>query len=229
MRRTYISPEYKLNRVYGTFNMKEESNFFSSKMLDIEDKISISTLDIIYYENLSGEQIDLSVESSSNPKYYSPNKSKLENHTLIIDGSQSPSQKEGKTRWILTINIEKILDEYLFAIMKKFRSFEGIKNEMVRSNNVNIALVEYIKNNVYDRYVLESIDLYIKNRDLRDQNVLRWRVNWDPTAISIENKFIGIQTESSVDGSQLKVTFNQSEQSSKYSFDYFFNLNFKKR
>jgi len=61
MRRDYISPEYKSVRVYGTFNMLEESNFFGSKMLEIEDSIIISNQEIIYYQNENGEQIDYSI------------------------------------------------------------------------------------------------------------------------------------------------------------------------
>ncbi len=229
MRRTYISPEYKLTRVYGTFNMIEESNFFSSKMLDIEDNISISIEDIIYYQNIDGEQLDFSVESSSNPEFYSPNIDKRNNHTLVIDDTQSRSQKEGNTRWILTIDLKSILDVYLFSIMKKYRSFEGIKNGMVQSNNVNVALKQYITENVYNRYKLSNIDLFISYKDLRNQNILRYKNNWNQDIISNKNKFTKIQTETSVDGSLLKVIFNQDKNSTEYSFDYFFNLNFVKK
>lgn len=229
MRRTYISPEYKLTRVYGTFNMIEESNFFSSKMLDIEDNISISIEDIIYYQNIDGEQLNFSVESSSNPEFYSPNVDKRNNHTLVIDDTQSRSQKEGNTRWILTIDLKSILDVYLFSIMKKYRSFEGIKNVMVQSNNINVALKQYITENVYNRYKLSNIDLFISYKDLRTQNILRYKNNWNQDIISNENKFTKIQTETSTDGSILKVIFNQDKNSTEYSFDYFFNLNFIKK
>jgi hypothetical protein len=51
MRRSYISPEFDHNDVYGTFNMIEESNFFGSKMLEIEDSIYIDVQNLIYYQN----------------------------------------------------------------------------------------------------------------------------------------------------------------------------------
>lgn len=230
MRRTYISPEYKLTRVYGTYNMKEESNFFSSKMLDIEDNISISTIDIIYYQNINGEQIDFSIESSSSPDFYSPVIDKNINHTLIIDDTQTRSQKEGNTKWILTIDIKSILDGYLFSTMKKWRTFEGIKKEMVLSNNVNVDIKKYITENVYDRYKLSSIDLFISYKELiRGQNNFRYKNDWNQNIISDENKFKKIQTETSVDGSIVKIIFNQDKISKDYSFDYFFNLNFIKK
>ena len=65
MRRSYISPEFTDNPIYGTFNMIEESNFFAAKMLEVEDSIYISNQNIIYYQKLTGEQTDLSIESSS--------------------------------------------------------------------------------------------------------------------------------------------------------------------
>ena len=51
MRRTYISPEYYYNNVYGTFNMVEESNFFGAKMLEVEDMIPIDKQDISNNKN----------------------------------------------------------------------------------------------------------------------------------------------------------------------------------
>ena len=52
MRRNYISPEFINSSIYGTYNMVEESNFFSAKMLYIEDSIYISNQNIIYYHKI---------------------------------------------------------------------------------------------------------------------------------------------------------------------------------
>jgi hypothetical protein len=143
-----MSPEYVTQRVYGTFNMREESNFFSAKMLEIEDMITVGIDDIPYYQNLAGEQIELAVESSTKPTIYSPTLDKEQNHKLVLDETQTKLQKEKNTKWILTINLKTILDNYLFSIMKKYRSFEGIKNEMTTSNDVSQALRRYIEFNV---------------------------------------------------------------------------------
>lgn len=228
MRRTYISPEYNQVRVYGTFNMREESNFFSAKMLEIEDNISISTVDIIYYQNNNGEQLDFSVESSSVPLSYSPVSDKNINHRLVIDESQTKFQKDKNTKWILTIDLKTILLNYLFATMKKYRSFEGIRNDMTQTNDVSVALKNYIEFNVYDRYKLKNIDMYIQYKDLRNQNVLRYKNSWNQTVVKPENKFTRIQTESTTDGSTIKLMFSQEKPSEDYSFEYFFNLNFEK-
>jgi len=47
MRRTYISPEFEYKKVYGTFNMKEESSFFGSKMLEIDDILELTEQSIV--------------------------------------------------------------------------------------------------------------------------------------------------------------------------------------
>jgi hypothetical protein len=228
MRRTYISPEYSNYRVYGTFNMVEESNFFGSKMLDIEDKISLQKQDIIYYQNLNGEQLDYSVESSLKSYVFSSSINKSENHKLEIDETQPKYQMDKNTKWILTINVEKILSDFIYAEMKKWRTFEGIKNEMTRYNNVNLALKSYIDNNVKDKYRLKNIDLYISYKDLRNQNILRFKNTWDPNVFLDSNKLIKLQRETSTDGSEVKLIFSQEKPSSDWSFNYFFNLNFEK-
>lgn len=228
MRRSYISPEYIDNKVYGTLNMVEESNFFGSKMLDIEDTILIGTQDIIYYQNLKGEQIDYSVESSLQSYIYSPSTDKSSNHTLIVDDSQPKYQLDKNTRWILTINLKEILGNYLFGVMKKYRTFEGLKNEMTRYSNVNIALESYVTFNVLDRYKLKSIDFYIQYKDLRSQSLLRYKNTWNPNIMLPENKMTKIQSETSFDESTINLFFNQEKPSSDYSFEYFFNINYEK-
>jgi len=228
MRRTYLSPEYSGYRVYGTFNMVEESNFFGSKMLEIEDSISIKNQDIIYYQNLKGEQLDYSIESSLQSYVFSSVINKGSNHSLILDDRQSQTQKEKNTKWVLTIEVEKILKDFIFAELKKYRTFESITNEMTRYNNIDIAIKNYIDINVKNRYKLETIDLYIKYKDLRNQNILRYKNIWNSNIALVENKYTRTQRETTIDGSIVTLTFNQEKPSSEYSFEYYFDLNFEK-
>jgi hypothetical protein len=227
MRRTYISPEYYNNNVYGTFNMVEESNFFGAKMLEVEDKISIEKQDIIYYQKLNGEQIDLLIESSLTSYVYSSSDDKLSNHTLIIDESQSKYQLEKDTKWVMDININEILSNYLFATLKRYRTFEGVKNDMNKYNDVDIAIRNYIKYNVLDRYKYKSIDLFINYKDMREQSLLRYKNDWNINT-PVSTKLTKIQTETSFDDSSIKLTFNQEKPSSEYNFDYYFNILFEK-
>ena len=228
MRRDYISPEYKSVRVYGTFNMLEESNFFGSKMLEIEDSIIISNQEIIYYQNENGEQIDYSIESSLQSYNYSAITDKQVNHTLVIDNTQPLYQKNENTRWILTLDLEKIINNYIFANLKKYRTFEGVKKDMTIYDDVNVAISNYINFNVYNRYKVETIDLYVTYNSLRNQNILKFKNTWNRNVESSENKLTRVQTEYFSNNSKVRLIFNQEKPSKEFSYNYFFNVNLTK-
>jgi hypothetical protein len=228
MRRDYISPEYKSVRVYGTFNMLEESNFFGSKMLEIEDSIIISNQEIIYYQNENGEQIDYSIESSIESYNYSAITDKQLNHTLVIDNTQPLYQKNENTKWILTIDLEKIITNYIFANLKKYRTFEGVKKDMTIYDDVNVAISNYINFNVYNRYKVETIDLYVTYNSLRNQNILKFKNTWNRNVESSENKLTRVQTEYFSNNSKVRLIFNQEKPSKEFSYNYFFNVNLTK-
>jgi hypothetical protein len=230
MRRTYISPEFEYNRVYGTFNMKEESSFFGSKMLEIEDILDLNNQSIIYYQNLNKEQIDLEIETSLSPVVYSLSDDKKINHTLVLDENQSESQRNSQTKYVMTIQLRTILENYLFATLKQYRTFEGIRNIMCSNNNVSFSIKEYISKNILDRYKFEKVELYLRYVDLRDQNVRRFINNWysSDDIIVKENILSKIQTETEFDESSVKVLFNQEKSSQQYSFEYYFKLSWVK-
>jgi hypothetical protein len=227
MRRNYISPEYSNQKVYGTYNKLEESNFFGSKMLDVEDMINISNLDIIWYQKLNNEQLDIDVESTLNSYIYSSAIDMYNNHTLEIDDTQKNSQLISNTRWILKISIKSILSNYLFATLKKSRTFEGVKNEFTKENDIDIFIKNYIKYNILDRYKMSKIDMYIKYKDLRNQTLLKYKNTWTPN-IEKNNLFTRFQAETEFDQSSIKIIFNQDQPSSQYSFEYYFNINFER-
>lgn len=228
MRRSYISPEYNNTPIYGTFNMIEESNFFGSKMLDVEDSIYISNQNIIYYQRENGEQIDLSAETSLPTMVYSSSDNMKLNHSLIIDPSQFDYQKESNTKWILNVSVRNILTEYLFSTLKRYRTFEGISNSLTKTNDINTSIREYISNNVLNRYKFSRLDMYISYTDLRSQNVLRYKNTWNSTIISDSNLLKKRQVDLSYDESELKVLFTQEKPSSTYNFDYYFSILFEK-
>jgi hypothetical protein len=231
MRRSYISPEYQNRSVYGTLNMVEESTFFGSKMLEIEDSIIIDNQDIIYYQRPNGEQLELSVESSLDSYIYSPGSNtgdKFRNHSLIIDEAQPKYQLDNNTRWILTIDLETIFTNYLFATLKKYRTFEGVKNDMTIFNDVNVAINSYTKSNILDRYKYKGVELYVKYQDLRNQNLLKYNNTWSTNIIDKNFRLTKIQTETEFDESSVRITFNQEKPSSNYKFEYYFNILFEK-
>lgn len=227
MRRTYISPEYDSNNINGTFDMLEQSNFFGSKMLQIEEQINIDNNDIIWYQKKNNEQLDFSIESSLESNFYSSSDNKKNNHKLSIDETQTQFRKEVNTRWILQVDISSILQNYIFSSMKKYRAFEGLKNEMTIYNDVDVALNEYIKINVIDRYRFSKIELFIEHKDLRNDNVLRYNNVWNQNISSKDNLLNRFQQIEEVPNSLLKLVFEQRP-SSEYTFEYYFNVIFDK-
>ena len=228
MRRSYMSPEYSNTQIYGTFNMVEESNFFAAKMLEVEDSIYVSNQNIIYYQKSTGEQIDLAIETSLPTQVYSASDNMKSHQKLTLDDAQLDYQKESNTKWVLNIDLRDILSDYLFAVMKRYRTFEGISNPLTRTNDVNTAIREYISNNVTNRYKLSRLDLYISYTDLRSQNVLRYKNNWKSTISLDSNLLKKKQMDIAFDESTLKVLFTQEKPSSQYNFDYSFNILFEK-
>lgn len=228
MRRSYISPEYQNKAVQGALNMLEESTFFGAKMLEVEDSINIENKDIIYYQTIDGEQIDFSIESSLTSYIYSSSDDKFSNHTLIIDTTQPKYQLDSNTRWTLTIELNDILSNYLFSILKKYRTFEGIKNDTTIYNDVNIAILSYIQFNVLNRYKYSGIELYVNYIDLRDQSILRYNNKWTDKVINNNYRLTKLQSDIKYDGSSIKISFNQEKPSSDYKFEYYFNILFEK-
>ena len=242
MRRTYISPEFDYSRVYGTLNMKEESSVFGSKMLEIEDSILIDNQSLVYFQAQNKEQLDLTIESSLQPVSYSTGEDKLANHTLVIDPSQGVTQKDTTTRYILTIDLKTILTNYVFGTLKRYRTFEGVKNEMTIFNDVDFAMKDYIVKNVLDRYKLSRIDLYLKYIDITNQSVLRYDNVWAGSTSTKTNRSASLpadvatsqyqlkslQSQTEYDYSSTIITFNQQQKSSQYCFDYFFKLFYEK-
>lgn len=226
MRRNYISPEFEYKKVFGTLNMKEESTFFGSKMLEIDDIIEVNNQGIIYYQNSKNEQVDLDIEKSLSPVVYSAGDDKKNNHILLVDDSQSETQRNNLTKYIITINLKNILENYVFATLKQYRTFEGVKNTMCYTKDVNFSIKEYVIKNVLDRYKFDKIELYIRYIDLRDQNVRRFVNTWYTSNDIISAEYLNnkIQTDTEFDQSSVRILFNQEKSSQQYSFEYYFKL-----
>lgn len=228
MRRNYISPEYKTDKVYGTLNMLEESNFFGAKMLEVEDSLLISNENFVWYEMLSGEQIDFETETTIDPKILSSSDTKKELHRIYLDESQTQYTKDTSTNWIMDINLNDILSKYIYAKIKNKRTFEGIRSNTTIYNDVNQAIYKYIELNVLNRYKISRIDLYLNYIDLKNQNVLRFQCNWNENIVNTNNLNRKFQTVFDFDSKNVRLTFKQEKPSTQYKFDYFFNLFFEK-
>jgi len=228
MKRSYISPEFKYTPVFGTFNMEEESSYFGSKMLEIEDSLTVGDESIIYYQNEKNEQLDLEKEYDFTPLFYNTVSDKRTNHTILLDEFQTQIEKNNYAKWIMNINIRTILRNYLFAILKRSRTFEGVSNDMTTNQNVDFAIKEYIERNVINRYTFSGIDLYIVPVDLLTIGSLKYQNIWDETIVNDQYKFTKFSTVTDFRFEDIQVFFSQNFSASQYAFRYYFNLKFTK-
>jgi len=228
MRITSISPEFIYQKVNGTFNMVEHSSFFGSKMLEIDDSISIKNDNIIYYEQSNGEQLDANVESALPQIVYNAVDDKRNNQILKLDDAQTDEQKQGNARWILDIQIQSVLRDYIFATMKKWRTFEGVKNNMTISNNVDSAIKEYIDKNVLNRYKFSKIEFFLQSVDLISVGGLKYNNQYDPTIESSTTLYTKFSTETDANDLDIRLKFYQELPANLNAFKYYFNLYFEK-
>lgn len=228
MRRNYLSPCFSYLPVNGTLSMLEQSSFLGSKMLKIENNISIDNNNIIYYQNANGEQLDPVSESSNPPIIYNGGFDKFNNSTLVMDKSQSQSALNGNTQWILTINMGQILNDYIFALLKTYRTFNGIQNNMTIFNNVNTAISDYITKNVINQYQYQSINFYLSYNNLQLTNTLQYQNMWSVNIEQSSNLFNNISTQLDSTGFIMTIKFSQSQPSLKFSFNYYFDLFFNR-
>ena len=227
MRKNYISPEYKYLTRGGTFNMKESTSFFGSKMLDVEDSLLLDNSNVVYFQNTAGEQINFSLEKNNTPILYNTIEDKKINHIINIDSSQIQNQLEANTRWLIEIDLKKILSNYLFAILKQYRTFEGIQNSGTIFNNVDDAIRQYISHNVINRYEFSNIEFYVEYVPLSTQGRLRFTNDFREINL-VSNLTTRIQSSTNFDKSKLKISFNQERPSTSHVFDYYFILRFVK-
>jgi len=222
MRRTYISPEYQYNNVYGTFNMKEISPFFGSKMLKIVDSLKIDNNSILYYDEPSGEQLIKPINESL--KIVSFDTLKLSNHTSVLNTKNINNP-------ILTLNINyiDILRQYLFAVLKKNKTFLGVLSKYTVNNSISSVIYEYINYNLLNKYDVPTIDLFISyNSIVSNNNNLKYNITYNPNIMNksnIRNKFsITTDTINNV----ITLNYNQEQNANLYNFDYYFNIYYNK-
>ena len=228
MRRNYISPEIIYTELNGTFNMIELRSFFGSKMVDVEDIISVVNNNIIYYQNSNGEQIDIIIEKSFTPIVYSEFDDKLSNHTISLDPTQSTSDKDKFTKWVINIDLKSIVFNYIFAKFKESRTFESIQNSQTINNNINLSINDYIEGNLWSRYGFKSVELYLKYTDLKGQNVRRYQVLYDIAAVDPGLLLQKLESEITFDKKNLTLKFKQENPSSDYTFSYYYNIYFER-
>lgn len=228
MRRNYISPEYKSTKVEGTLNMSEQKGILGSKMMDIEDEIILDDRDIVYYQSIINEQIDLAQEVLLAPIIYSISDDKETNHVLKIDESQSNFEKQKNTKWVIEIKVQEVLIDYIFAKIKAARTFQGIKNISTKFNSIDTAIKNYIASNILSRYEYKSITLYIQYNQLRSSGFFRYQNTWNTNIGTTNNIHSKIEVELNFDKTKLIGRFTQEKPATDVNFDYYYDINYVK-
>ncbi len=225
MRRNYISEEFKYDKVNGTLSMNEKSSFFGSKMMIIDDEIHIDSTNIVYYENNKSEQINIQIEQTYDPLYINMNDIKKGNSYVYMDSNGFSDINN--SNWIIEIDYKKILLEYIFGRLKNARTFEGIYVENTLNNSVDLAIRKYIQLNILNRYVYNSVDIYISYNDLNVEGNFKYVNKFNVNINNDLNKCNEIEKKY-IDDNIIKLKFKLNKDSSKYSFDYYFDIKYNR-
>lgn len=257
MRKNFLSKEYSLEPIQGTFEMKELRNFFSSKILEIEDEMVVNENNIIWQENENKTQ---GIGLDTINRVFNTFDVKNDNHSVRIEPTQSEQQRREYTRWEFNFNIREIIEQYLFAQLKKNRTFAGISNELTFNNSVDSAILQYIRDNVYPRIEFDRIELFIKYYKLGepipglfdDQNNPIIALQYNPefrqdiisptpfsgeTTTEYNTRVEKLKSDILVKNYQLNtdpqqntatMIYKQIEISLDYKFDYYFNIVWRK-
>jgi hypothetical protein len=240
MKSDLMLKKYTGTYVSGTVSEKELRHVFGSKMVDVEDTItindsSIQYSDVITDDNNNGFQ-DYQYNSSEQIQIANLYTLK-ENYSNISLQSQSDLDKINNTKWILKVNAKKILQDYLFYKLKESRTFRCIYYEDLYGYDVNTFMRKYIDENVLNRYQFDSIKLYIKYINLLTESSIysNIKLKYNPifsreansSEYIIKNANIG-EISNILYLDNLEVYYNQTKKSTEYKFDYYFDIIYKK-
>lgn len=237
MKSDLIISKYKTEKIIGTKSSFDSRTFFGSKMIDIEDNITINDSLIQYSEVFdtedkrnNGYQFYTDLDSVEKIYLVDLFNIKNDNHTITL-ASQSREDLKINTNWVIIAKWKEILIEYIYLKLKEARTFKTIKFDNVLSENINLYIRKYIENNLLSRYAFDSIDFYIKFYDLNvgdedtDPN-LAFNPIFDKNIMSEENRVKNVN--STVYPDILNIDYKQTESSQFKKIHYYFDLNIGK-
>lgn len=250
MRKNFLTKEYSLEQRPGTLSMLEKRNFYGSKILEIPDIMTVDEVNIIWSESSDNTQ-GINIDDQS--KVLDVNQLKKDNHTIIRSTQQTDRDIREYTIYTMTINVETIIYQWIFAQLKKFETFAGINNNETAANDIDAAINEYIQVNVIPRIKFDTINLYVRyfpigTLDESGLVALQYDIRYSeniivPPAISGEstdqlqarslafkNGLKVVNYELSLDAFNKVATLNykQTQSSQFYKFNYYFDVVYKK-
>lgn len=244
MKTTTIIQQYRKEPVIGTKTHKEIKSFFGSNLIDIEDEIIISDISIQYSEvpvtsqNQPGYQYyDLTtlVSEQEESVLRSLDDIKYENHT--IDLYRLNYTNYDNLQWDFVIKARDILKEYLFCRLKEARTMKSIRKDQTPKQNINQFIYDYIEFNLLDRYNISYITFYVLYKNVIDDgntfnnNYTIKNPTFNKICYKTENvtKDIRIITTDYLNNlGDVNMTYNQIKNAIQYTFDYYFEIRYKK-
>lgn len=247
MKNTLQIRKYETEAVKGVKSNKEIKSFFGSKLIDIEDIIYVNDISIQYSEvvdkvNIKNDHYqyyDFNLLHPESIVLKSLDDVKYENHSIDIYSQMEPTKYSPNQNfeWIIVINVRSILKEYLFLRLKESRIFKTIKSEDLIERNINSYIYNYIDSNLLDRYNVSDLSIYIKYFDVVGKSTLFTKgqvlkgPQYNKTIFNETNrvKNVNIITPDYLNNLNIvKVIYNQTQDSKKYKFDYYFAITYKK-
>ena len=127
--------------------------------------------------------------------------------------------------------------EYLFGKIKEARTFKSLSYKKFNNNNINKSIYEYIDKNILDRYEFDSVELYIKYIDIKNNAVYtslphkQYDPKYNQSVEQEEYKVTNANMKLNLFLDKLapiKINYYQTKPGLDYKFDYYFNVHFKK-
>ncbi len=250
MRKKFLTKEYSLENRPGTLSMLEKKNFFGSKIMEIPDLLTVDEVNIVWNESIDGTQL---INIDDQTKILDTSDLKKENHEIERTPRQSDRDVREYTNYDLTINVKQIVNDWIFAQLKKFQTFGGIKNDETAENDVDAAIQEYIDLNIFPRIKFETVNLYVRyfqigtldesglvslQYDIRynDNIIIPPPISGESTdqlvkrSLEYKNSLKVLNYELSLDTFEQIATlkYKQTKSSQFYKFNYYFDVVYRK-
>lgn len=237
MKSDLIITRFKTETVIGTKESNDTKTFFGSKMVDIEDVITVDNSKIQYSEvyttgntENNGYQYYDDVDNKENIYLIDLSDVKYNNHSMSLL-SQSTVDLKSNTQWKLSINWKNILNDYIFYQLKNRRTFKCIKYTDVLSENINLFINNYISDNLLNRYQFSQLNFYVQYFDLEDGDEFTDpNLSFNPifTADVRRSENLIANVNATVLDSTLTVNYKQTQSSENKKFNYYFDMIFTK-
>ena len=229
--------KFSTNTVPGTMNQKELRTFFGGKVMYSEKLIYIND-DTVDFSHVVGDYnngyqyFDNTTIPDDWETNFSQNLTDLKgNYQKISLMSQDAASMANNTKWQIDIKASSILTDYLYFKIKQQRVFKMINANETYSNNINNAVYDYVKKNLFSRYRLIDVKFYIKYYDLSKQSInknimLQYTPNFNVEVYNQEN-FVKLNSKyDQFKFDNVMMQYSQTKPSNQYGFDYYFDLIF---